>query len=98
MAFGSGFEHFEVQKKLQRGLYMYPLKKIKFSAYWVQTPFTGVACWKLKGLAAVRELQPMFRTSSLKTVKYYKSIPSPPIFCFWNTLQNAVLSWKSFVG
>jgi hypothetical protein len=44
MAFGSGFERFEVQKTLQRGSYT-PYKKTFFGG-----GLTGVACWKLKGL------------------------------------------------
>jgi hypothetical protein len=52
MAFGSGFERLEVQKRF-RGVII-PQRKLFFCLFWappiVHTPFTGVACWKLKGL------------------------------------------------
>jgi hypothetical protein len=48
MAFGSGFEHFEVQKNASERV-MYPFKKIILGAPY-SPPFTGIACWKLKGL------------------------------------------------
>jgi hypothetical protein len=51
MAFGSGFDRFEVQKNASEGV-IYPHKKlISFSYLGLHTPLTGVACWKLKGLA-----------------------------------------------
>jgi hypothetical protein len=56
MAFGSGFEYFEVQKMLQ-----YPLEKYNncFCLFWVlhivHTLFTGVACWKLKAPSIMKK-------------------------------------------
>jgi hypothetical protein len=58
MAFGSGFERFEVAKTLQRWLYTL-LKKIILIFFLLilgyacssYTVYRRIACWKLKGLA-----------------------------------------------
>jgi hypothetical protein len=70
MAFWSGLEHFEVQKTLQRGSYYTPKKQknIILGAPIIHTPFTGVACWKLKGLA---------RLATFMTLQPSKSVVCP---------------------